>query len=51
MEILAPIATLGFLAAFIELTNSWSIRSWLSRVFWLLMLAAVGALCLYLWFG
>jgi len=43
MKVLAPLVALAVLAGLIELSHSWRLRSWLGRVFWLVMLAAGAA--------
>jgi hypothetical protein len=49
MKVLAPIAALAVLGGLIELSNSWRLRSWLERILWLAILAAVATLCVSLW--
>lgn len=45
MKAIASIAALLVLFGFIELSNSWRLRGWITRILWLALLLVIAAWC------
>ena len=44
----ASVAALFVLIGFIELSNSWAVRGWFTRIAYLVVLLAVGSWCVWI---